>query len=285
MKAYPEIPRVEEAPPALFERGHLWIYEHVLGLPFRFQLTDDGTLRFGDRNRSYAPDAVPDALGHAARHVREELDRAGLRKAVADVEAITFIGRATVDRGVAYDWGRLPSVLGTDIWHGDRERFLEPGSVENSYRQLGLTPINTVDREVNVRDFDPDSYGFPASAWYDGPVAGLVIENKGGARARRLNPAVEPADGTDRKRQTETDLPADAADLAERLATKDRLSRVVTAIEDRGKPVRFDAVHERLFEAILREEYRLLFDGPHTVDADALRSSLADVVGQFLAER
>lgn len=276
MKEYPEIPTVSEAPAHVFEQGHLWLYEYVTGVEFRFQLTEYGTLRVGDGRRSYDPDDVPLSHRHAVRHVRDRLDREALRAAVDDVEEIVFFGQATLQHGVPYEWDRLPSLLGFDVWHAGRERFLPPGTVENIYHRLDLRPGNTVAREVNVRDFDPAGYEFPTSEWYDGPVAGIVIENKRGGRARRDNPVAGTA-------RDDADLPESPAALARHLATERRLSRIVSDLETRDRQVTFEAVHERLFETIVREEYRRLFESGREVDVELFRSELGDLVGAFLA--
>lgn len=276
MKDYPEVPSVSEAPAELFERGHLWIDEHVAGVQLRFRLTEYETLQVGDDRRLYEPDEIPLSHRHAVRHVRERLDREALRAAVEDETEIVFFGRATVNRGVPYDWERLPSFLGFDIWHAGRERFLPVDAVENVYRRLGLRPINTLAKEVNVRDFDPREYEFPASEWYGGPVAGVTIRNKRGGCARRDNPAVKAqGDGAD--------VPESAVALARQLATDRRLSRVVRRLDSRGQPVAFDGVRERLFETIVREEYQRLFGGDQRVDVERFRSALGEIVGEFLA--
>lgn len=276
MKVYPAIPSVSEAPAELFERGHLWIFEHVAGVQLRFRLTEYGTLRVGDSRRTYDADDVPFSHRHATRHVRERLDREALRTAVEDIEEIVFFGKATINRGVSYDWERLPSFLGFGIWHAGREKFLPVDSVEGIYRRLGLHPVNTVARELNVRDFDLETYEFLDSEWYDGPVAGIVIENKRGGRARRDNPAVKA-------QSDEPELPESPVSLAQDLATDRRLSRVVSRLESQGQPVAFDVVRERLFETIVREEYRRLFGGRQSVDVERFRSALGDPVGEFLA--
>ena len=276
MNDYPELPSVSEAPAELFEQGHLWIYEYVVGVQLRFRLTEYGTLQIGDSQRIHEPDDIPLSHRHAVRHVRERLNREALRAAVKDVGEIVFFGQTTIHQGIPYDWERLPSFLGFGIWHAGREQFLSPDTVENIYQRLDLHPSNTVAREVNVRDFDPESYEFPASQWYDGPVAGVVIKNKRGGCARRDNPAVKV-------QSDESDVPESPVALARHVATDRRLSRVVSSLETRSQPVAFEAVHERLFETIVREEYHRLFGGSQRVDVERFQSALGDIVGEFLA--
>ncbi|MFC7199620.1 hypothetical protein [Halospeciosus flavus] len=275
MKEFPDIPDVANAPDALFEEGHLWLYELVDGVPLRFRLTEYGTLRFGDRERTYKPDDVPLRFRHAARHVRERLDRDALRAAVDDPTDVVFFGVATIHQSVDYDWARLPSFLAFDVWNGGREQFLAPETVETVVDQLGLHPLDTVDREVNTRDFDPGDYEIPTSRWYDGPAAGVLVRNKRGGRAQLRNPAVRETDTESHAPRSES-----PAALARRHATTARLSRVVDELEAHDRPVTFDAVYERVFETIVREEYRRLFDDG--VDVQAFRAALADVIGESL---
>jgi len=173
MKSYPTIPRVANAPEELFE-GHLWLLEKVDGAQLRFQLQGSGLIRFGTRERVFDdPTELPLAYQHAVRHVRERLDRDALRQAVDDVTGVTFFGVSTHRHTVEYDWERLPPFLGIDVHTS--EQFLPPDRAEGIFERLGLEPVNAVEREVRGRDFDPNSYEIPPSAWYDGPAAGVVI--------------------------------------------------------------------------------------------------------------
>lgn len=276
MKDSPEIPSVSEAPAEMFDQGHLWIYEYVAGVQLRFQLTEYDTLEIGDSRRIHDLNKIPLSHQHAVRHIRERLDREALQAAVEDVKEIVFFGQVSIQQGVPYEWERLPSFLGFDIWHAGRDRFLSSDTVKNIYQRLGLHPLNTVAQEVNVRDFDTEGYEFPASNWYDGPVAGIVIKNKRGGSARRDNP-------TAKVQGDESDLPETPVALAQHLATDRRLSRVVNSLETRNQPVTFDAVRDRLFETIVREEYQRLFGGSQRIDVELFRASLGNVVGEFLA--
>ena len=271
MKPAPTLPDVDDAPAELFASGHLWILEAVDGAPLRFQLDASGLLTFGDRDRVYdRADAVPDPYRHAVRHVRERLDRDALRAAVDDVEDVVFFGVATHQHAVDYDWDRLPSFLGTDVWSAGS--FRPPDVAHGIFEALDLAPITPIERELPARDFDPDSYVIPESAWYDGPAAGVVVRNKAGGRAKLSSDDMPIRSGT------EDDLtPGDATadELADAYATSDRFDAAVTALEERGRPVAVDAVTERVFEAVVRRHHRTLYAGAESADGDALRSAIA----------
>jgi hypothetical protein len=112
MRGPPDVPPAE-ATPELFESGHLWLQELVVGTPLRFRLAESGRLAFaGPDGRFEEP---PPSLRHAVGHVRKRLDRDALLSAADDPSAVVFHGVATRNEGVPYDWSRLPGFLGTDV--------------------------------------------------------------------------------------------------------------------------------------------------------------------------
>lgn len=276
MKQYPSIPRVANAPEGLFESGHLWVLEKIDGAAVRFQLLDSGAIRFGDRSRVYDdPGSIPAPYEHAVRHVRERLDREALRNAVDDVEAVVFFGEATHRHAIEYDWERLPSFLGFDVWSEREGSFRPPGAVQGIFERLGLEPVNAVERELHTRDFDPDSYLVPESAWYDGPAEGVVIRNKRGGRAKLLHPEFREVEDT-----IPVDVPAEA--LAERYATDRRFEKLARELETRRGDVTFETLYERALTDIVREEHKRLYHGSSAVDLPAFRSAVAARTRAFL---
>ncbi|MCU4740282.1 RNA ligase family protein [Natronoglomus mannanivorans] len=278
MNEFPSIPRLETDPVDRFGRSHLWIQEKVDGANFRFQLQRSGVLRFGSRSRVYDTEEIPAPYRHAVRHVRERIDRDALRSAVEDVEAVVFFGEAMHRHAIDYDWDRTPSFLGFDIWNGTAGRYLPPDTVEKVYRRLGLTPINTIRKEVRAVDFDPDTYEIPSSNWYDGPAEGVIVRDKTGIRSKLLHPDVREVDET---------VPVDAPvpELAQRYATDRRFEKLATKLEDRERAVTVDRLSERAFEDIVREKHTQLCHGDRSVDMRAFRSDVASVASQFVAKR
>jgi hypothetical protein len=267
MKAPPPTPPLAEAPDELTDTGHLWLLERIDGAPFRFQVQESGLVRFGDESRVFHPDEIPVQYHHAVRHVRERLDREALRNAAENVEDFVFFGTATYRRNVDYDWARLPSFLGTDIWSASDERYLTFDTVENALGRLGLDAVNAFERELPARDFDPESYAIPESAWYDGPAAGVVVRNKRGERAEIRASGIEPPT---------TEVAEESAEgVAAKLATDRRFEAVERRLRQRAEAVTVDALADRVFEAIVREQYRPLVQGPASIAMDGLRSAVA----------
>lgn len=278
MKQFPSVPRVEDAPPDLLDSGHLWIQEKVDGAHVRFRLRESGVLQFGDRNRVYAADEIPDPYRHAVRHVRERFDRDALRAATDDPESVVFFGEATHRHAIDYDWERTPSFLGFDVWDAAEREFLPPDAVERTYDRLGLDAVNAFQQEVRATDFDPGDYEVPDSAWYDGPAEGVVLRNKTGQRAALLHPDFEGTDDEDAP-----PVEASAEELARTYATRRRVETVVRELEDRERPVTFDAVFDRVVEGIAREEHERLY-GDRPVDAAVFRSEVAARTRKFLED-
>ncbi|WP_096388943.1 RNA ligase family protein [Halopenitus persicus] len=295
MHTYPSIPHVENAPAGLLEEGHLWLLEHVDGAQLRFQLRDSGAIRFGDRNRVYRnPAHIPAPYRHAVRHVRERLDRRALREAVANVEDVTVFGEATHRHAIDYDWERTPSFLGFDVRSGSDGEFLPPDAVERVLEALGLAPVHAVDREVRARDFDPDAYTVPQSAYYDGPAAGIVIRDKAGRRAVLPHPEfrgdAEPPFAAASESAPESapeaeSVPPDADAAAARYATRKRLERIASRLEKAERTVTVDALYDRVLEDIDREHHHRLHDGSRSIDMDDFRAAVAARTRRFLDDR
>lgn len=266
MQPFPQTPERDDAPPELFEQGHLWLQEWVVGAPLRFRVTDTG-LVFGDDERTFEPWDEPPGYGFAVREVRERFDEDAFRAAVDDPDAYTFFGVATRHEGVVYDWGRLPGFLGVDVYAPDRG-FRTPDVSEQGFERLGLTPVNAVEKELPTRDFHPNRYAFPASAWYDGPAAGVLVRNKRGGRAVLSNPAVDRSDPPT----------LDAEALVAEHATAGRIARIS---DDLGEQATVDSVLDRLVETLVREHYAALGD---RVDAAGIRSAAAERVARQLGQ-
>lgn len=251
VKTFPPLADVADPPPDLFAGGHLWIQEYLDGAHLRVQLAESGQLRFGDRTRVWG-DAPPPAYEYVARHVREQLDREALRRAVEDVESVVFFGTAMHRHRLDYDWARTPPFLGFAVWSGGRERFLPPDAVEGIYERLGLDPVNAVAKEVRAVDVSPRAYTIPESAWRDGPAAGVVFVDKTGNRAKLLHPDYAAATH---------DPPATltAEELAREATDDDRLGRIVAALRADGTSVDFDAVYERALTTAIRARHDWLF--------------------------
>lgn len=267
MQSFPHVPDAAAAPGSLFDGGHLWLQEWVVGAPLRFQLAASGLLQFGDGETTFDPEAVPVGYRRAVEHVRASFDRARFRAAVDDVESVTFFGVATRFEGVSYDWTGLPPFLGLFVWDEERGGYLPPDAVEQLFARLGLESVNAVAKEVRAVDFDRESYELPESAWRDGPAAGVLLRSKTGDLAKLVDAGRASVDAFE----------GDADEAASEFAPPERIERTANRL---GDEVDVDAVVDAVVANVAREEYARLFDD--NVDETAFRSALAERVSRVL---
>ena len=289
MKRYPAVPDVDDVDAGFFDGGHVWVQELVAGELVRVGVRASGALRVGTRRREFAVGEEPLRYRHAVQYLREELDVDALRDAVADVESVTLFGVATQYAGVPYDWARTPSVLGVDVWDADAAAFLRVDAAERALDAFGLDAVNVLRKEVHVRDYGFADEPIPDSAWYDGPAAGVVVRKKTGERLAIRN---DDAVG-ERPRDPPVDAAAgrlDATAVADATATRERFERVARVVRERGLPVTFDAVYDRLLAAIYRETHDWLLDegdggGDATgrgFDLGAFRNAVAERTNEYV---
>ncbi|EMA62865.1 hypothetical protein [Halorubrum lipolyticum] len=286
MRSFPPLPDVRGSPaPDDLLDGHLWLLELIDGTGLRFSMDESGLLRFGGPETTYAgPEAVPIALRPAVGRVRERFDREALRGAVDDPEGVVFFGVATHHRGTDYDWDRLPPFLGTDVWIGPREEtetgaFRPPDAAAAIFEGIGLGAVNAFEREVNGRDFDPETYAIPGSAWRDGPAAGVVVRNKRGGRGKVLAAGAATGAG-ERPREGDSDVPPldDPEAIAAAYATEERIERVVDDLDRRKAGATVDAVADGVVEAVARETPVRFGAGGERADPDRVRAAVVERV-------
>lgn len=257
----------------MFAAGHLWLLERVDGRRLRFTVDDTGVVRFASGDAHYEPWDEPPVFAHTARHVRSAFHTDAYRLAVDEPGVHVFVGVATVRNGVDYDFDRLPPFVGYEVWDGTA--FLPPDRAERAFERLGLAAAPTFEREVDARYFDPGAYEVPGSAVAEGPAYGAVVRNKTGNRAKIVHPDHERDE-----RVVSTAADADAATLADRLVTDDRIASARSAAD--GDDV--GAVRSRVIAAVVREHADLLVHGPagECPDLDAFRSAVGERVARGL---
>ena len=154
------------------------------------------------------------------------------------------------------------------MWSGDREQFRPPDAAGQIFEQLGLQPVNAVEKERNARDFDPETYTIPESGWYDGPATGVIVRNKRGGRAVIDNPAVDadrsvvPVEGSPQA-------------VAREFAPDARFDRLAARLDAEGRPVTFQTLYDLTLETVLRAHHDRLTHSQSSVAMGEFRGALA----------
>ncbi len=257
MQPFPETPLVADAPDSLLDGGHLWLQEHVSGGSLRFRVTTQG-IEFGDDSQWFEPWSEPLGVGAAVRWVRERFDRTTFETAIASPTDYEFLGVATRHEGIDYDWDRLPTFLGLDVCGPDGRLSVDRATT--AFDRLGLDPVNSFDREVPARHFQPARHEVPTSAWYDGPAAGTLVRRKDGGQAliRDAESSAPPAQLTPEA-------------FVNRYATPDAVAAATAAL---GPDPSVDAIVDQLLATLVREHYTELA----RVDGAALRDAAVERV-------
>lgn len=177
MEAIPTIPALETRERRFLEDGHGWLFEAVRGEPFRFAIDETGMLHFGTRRQCGPGKELPPRFWRSATEIRDDINRDVLQSALGKDDDVTFIGIATCFAGIPYDWAGMPPFLGTTIWSSRADGWLPPDRTEQIFEAIGVRPLPPLDRELRLRDFSVPKTP-PASAWYNGPAAGLLLRKK-----------------------------------------------------------------------------------------------------------
>lgn len=277
----PSAPTLADARPDHLQ-GHVRIEELLDGALVRFTVAEAGFLRFGDDERVF-DSGVPPRLAYAERASTRAFDLGSYVDTVDDPTRYTFVGVATHRRHTDYDWGRLPPVLGTAIHDAAEGRWLPPDRVERVFERLGPPPLDPVERERSIGRRPLDGYDLPASAWYDGPAAGVVVTDKRGSRAKLVRadlPEGEPSARVEAR---------DVETLAERFVTDALLADRAAALGGRAA-VAFDPLFEAVLDRVARAHHDALFHGATdtgAVDLDwgRFRGAVAERVRRWLGTR
>lgn len=275
MKPFPETPHLGEAGDLT---GHLWIQELPTGGQLRFQAAASGLVTFAIADQSFdAAEAVPPPYRRAAESVNEHFDRDAFHGATDDPDRVTFVGLATRNEGVTYDWSALPPFVATDVWSGNKGEHLTPDTATSVFKRLGLPTLPAVEKEARAAHTALGRYeqtdGFPTSQWRDGDAAGVLIRNKTGGRLQAWRPEAATA--------TLATVTGTAAELAAKYATANRIERTVANLREDGQSPTVDAIRARLIADVTREAYGHLYtDGEFVVPTREFEAAIAERVHQ-----
>lgn len=258
--------------------GHVWVQELPTGGEFRFQVAPSGLVTFGVADRRFdSVDSVPVQYRRAAQEINDQIDRAALDAATDDPSAVTFCGVAIWNEGIPYEWETTPAFVGSDVWTRPKETFLSPDVATAVFERLGLSALPAVKKELPVGHADftrfEDDAAFPASAWWRGAAAGVLIRDKSGGRVTAWRSA---------SRETHTEPERwTATELADAYATVERIEQTMQTLRDNGEPVTVSSVRDRLVTDVAREVYAELFSGGEFIaSVTAFESAVAERVQQ-----
>lgn len=183
--------RAADRPEDFLEDGHFWVREYVTGAVLTVRMAESGLLEWGNEAGDFDADP-PWPYRPAVAATRSSFDRDRFRGTVEDVSAYEFSVLVPLSMGVAYDWERIPPVLGRAIRNRDAGSTAPVDVAERTFQELGLETVPTIDREIPARDLSIDGVPIPESAYGPERAAGIVLQKKRGEQVVVFGDDVEP---------------------------------------------------------------------------------------------
>lgn len=173
-KKYPKIYRVgHRETEGIFDGGVVVVEEKMDGANVRWMYDPDKGLRFGSRNIELTDSKDPGQF----KKFKEWLDD-------FDVKDFTpyyvYYGEYMIPHSINYDWDKVPTVLGFDVYDPQSERFLNYDTVKDEFERLGIPLVPVIDiRDSNEIKADPSYLEtvIPVSRYYSGKAEGVVFKN------------------------------------------------------------------------------------------------------------
>lgn len=183
--------RADDRPADFLADGHFWMREYVTGAVLTVRMADSGLLEWREETGDFDADP-PWPYRPAVAAMRSSFDRDQFRAAVEDVSAYDFSVLVPLSMGVAYDWERIPPVLGRAIRNREAGSTAPVDVTERTFQELGLETVPTIDREIPARDLSIEDVAVPESAYGPERAAGVVLQKKRGEQVVVVGDDVEP---------------------------------------------------------------------------------------------
>ncbi|MFB6254428.1 MAG: hypothetical protein ABEI06_07455 [Halobacteriaceae archaeon] len=265
--AYPTVERNDQLP---FDSGHIWIHELVTGDWIEFRLSESGLIHYQSQNKTFTQTDVPPKFIATVNYIENNLQRDVLYQSLDRVNTISFQGIATYSNGIDYNWNKLPPFLGVEVIDHIEQEYKPPAQVHQIYDEIGLAPLNVITREVHLRDFHPERYSMPQSNWYDGPVYGVLLRDKGTKRAVLHNESIAA-----QEREATTSTTDQKDPLSEQ--------QIKRFIQDRQVEMQSDlsTVADTLVAGIIREHYTEYFTQLQKDEIPGFRSTIVQMIQEI----
>jgi hypothetical protein len=226
---------------------------------------------------------VDDTFDHAIEFVREETDKGALVEQDGLWGPFTFFGEAMHPHTLDYNWDKVPSFLGFDVYDHGLEQFLVFDNAEAVFEAIGL-PVVPVVYEGPAEDFK--DLEAPDSQYHDGPAEGVVIVNEDtGQRAKYRSDKFKEMHGSQSVSDPDEYELDDSAVLARQFTTEARVLKMIHKYENRGRTIEMSMMEDLwrdVFEDIIEEEFETIFLGRYDLNTKDFRSEVAGITADVL---
>lgn len=170
---YPKIYRLgHKNTEGILNIGKIIVEEKCDGSNIRFGKYN-GVFRYGSRRRELTNITDEKDLGQFVRFV------GWVQQYVDDVkDGYIYFGEYMIPHTIQYDWSRVPTVLGFDIWDIEKQRWLDYDEKVKEFERLGIPIVPLVDiRDASEIDEKYLENVIPQSKFYNGLAEGVVFKN------------------------------------------------------------------------------------------------------------
>ena len=148
------------------------IQEKIDGANFRFIITEEGII-FGSRGRILEEeDKQNNFWKRCVEFIKEKTKNNKLYK-----NKYIFYGECCVRHTIGYDWEKIPSFLGFDIYDIEKEEFVHYPECKEMYEKLNLPFVPIIDEKKAKEITKLDEKLIPKSQYYEGTAEGIVLKN------------------------------------------------------------------------------------------------------------
>jgi len=265
--------------------NHNYVTKDVVVSNCRFTYyPEEDRIVFGSRNIEYWNEKDTDKnFIHAVEFVRERVDIEELAYRNRVEGPLTFFGEAMHSHTLDYDWDRVPSFLGFDVYNHAQKGFLTFDNAKSMFEAIGL-PVVPVVYEGPAKDFE--DVEAPDSEYHDGPAEGVVIVNEDTRQLAkyRSKKFKEMHSGQSVTNPDEYET-SDAKVLARKFTTEARVLKMIHKYENRGRTIEMSIMEDlwkKVFEDIIEEEFETIFLGNYELNTKDLRSEVASITADVL---
>lgn len=284
MKKYPKIKELgsEDISP-LQRSGDIYIEEKLDGANFRFKV-EHGDFLYGSRNVAGLGNnkqQFREAIKTIEETVEPEVVEIVLEKYLGHSNA-TLFGECMTPHSIDYDWYNIPRIIMFDIYDEKNERFIDYGTKQEIFSELGFEQpkLITVVDKVSHEDIK-----IPQSEYRDGVAEGIVLKNYDTQTfsKKRSEEFFEKNDQTFGKPKKASDN--DSERLIAKYCTNQRIIKWIYKLRDEGYDIEMSLMEHlprRVWEDIWEEEYKEIVWKRWTIDLHKARSILSSRCAKVL---
>jgi hypothetical protein len=232
------------------------VEEKIDGANFRFMITKEGRIIFGSHNGCLGYDdmEIGGNWKRCIEFVKTQLRGSEMLKPLTEYGGLIFYGECCVKHTINYDWGKIPSYLGFDIYRIYNGDFMNNIEKRMLFAELNL-PIVPYIKNIKAGEIkELTDNDVPKSQYYEGPSEGIVLKNY---KRQIMGKYVREQFREENKNvfgKSKKECNDDSERLVATYCTQARMDKIIFKLVDNGEKLDMPLMH-KLPEAVLEDIY------------------------------